>query len=158
MTSEGITENTFNEKIMRAKMSKEEFEEKWCFTKKNVELGEYIIHKMVYNAGIINVPKIYSYDKKEKIMVMQKICNMSISDFYGDEAVNVPPEVMTTIQKQIKELYNYGVCYPDITGYNFIEYYGKIFVIDFGHAELNKKSEFVEKFINGLCEWNPDFK
>ena len=138
-------------------MSKEEFEENWCLKKHNVEPAEYRVHKMVYNAGIINVPKIYSYDEKEKILVMQKICNISVADFYGEDISNVPDKIVLDIQAQIKKLYEFGLCYPNITGYNFIEKDGKVFVINFKHAYFNTEDPFVEKFIDDAREWNPEY-
>jgi tRNA A-37 threonylcarbamoyl transferase component Bud32 len=134
------------------------------YTKNNVELNEYTIHKIIYNAGIINVPRIYKYDKNNKILIMEKIPNMCVSDFYGEDSSNVPNEIMKQIQEAVRNLFCYGVSYPDITGYNFIFHNNKIYVIDFGHASFfikNKKSKvdpFVEQFINGVCKWNPEFK
>ena len=139
-------------------LTKEEFEEKWCFTKHNVEPSEYRVHQMVYNAGIVNVPKIYSYDENEKILVMQKICNMSVADFYGEDIINVPHKILNDIQRQIKKLYEFGVCYPDITGYNFVEKDGKVFIVNFRNACFNKEDAFVEKFIHTqMCNWNPEY-
>ena len=141
-------------------MSQEEFEKTMCFTKNHVELHEYKVHKMIYNSKIINVPRIYSYDKKTKTMVMQKIHNMTISDYYGENAEDVPSEVMSEIQEEMRKLYAYGVNYSDITGYNFIKHNNKIYVIDFEHATYSNKNvqnSFMENFINGLCEWNQEF-
>jgi tRNA A-37 threonylcarbamoyl transferase component Bud32 len=138
------------------------------FVKNNVEFKEYIIHKIVYNAGIINVPRIYEYDEINKILIMEKINNMCISDLYGEDASNVPNEIMQRIQEEVKKLFCYGVSYPDITGYNFILYKNKIYTIDFGHASffitdgvINEKivlDPFIKRFINGLCKWNPEYK
>ena len=36
------------------------------YTKENVSLCEYKIHKYVYNLNIVNIPKIKSYNKKTK--------------------------------------------------------------------------------------------
>lgn len=51
-------------------------------------------------------------------------------------------------------LYNHGIVYPDITGYNFIESQGKIWIIDFEHAYT--VDPFVIQFIRERGEtWNP---
>lgn len=42
------------------------------FTKDNVSITEYKIHKYVYNQKIVKLPKPISYDKEQKIFVMQK--------------------------------------------------------------------------------------
>lgn len=145
-------------------MTQEEFEKTMCFTKHNVGEKEYKTHKLIYNLKIVNAPKIYSYDKKNKIMVMEKIFGMNISDEYGEDAISVPPEIFRTCQEIIKNLYNMGIGYPDITGYNFIHYNNKMYIIDFEHCSFfsnqhtKKLDPFIIKFINGLCEWNPKYR
>ena len=146
------------------KLSKEEFEKNYCFTKHNVEEHEYKMQKMIYNLNIINVPKIYSYDKENKTMVMEKIFNMNIADEFGEDAKDVPQDILEKIQEIIRKLYYAGVEYPDITGYNFIKYKDKIYLIDFEHSKffsnetMEQLDPFVIQFINGLCDWNPNYK
>jgi hypothetical protein len=52
--------------------------------------------------------------------------------------------------------------YIDITGYNFIEKKGKVYIIDFGDAIYKKKDKemnwFLSYFLGGHNGWNPDFK
>jgi tRNA A-37 threonylcarbamoyl transferase component Bud32 len=109
--------------------------------------------------GIVNIPKIYSYDKKNKILKMQRIPNMNISDKYGEESSNISKELFNKIRKVVKKLYLNNIEYSDITGYNFIEYQGKIWVIDFGHAyfNLNITNPFIKKFLKGLNSWNDEY-
>lgn len=151
-------------KQIKNPMTDEEFEKTMCFTKKNVGEKEYKIHQLIYNLKIVNVPKIYKYDKKNKIMVMEKIFSMNISDEYGEDPKDVPIEIFKTIQKIIKKLYYFGIEYPDITGYNFMSYNNKMYIIDFEHCSFfsNKNTKnidpFVKEFINGLCEWNPNYR
>jgi len=132
----------------------------YIYVKENVELNEYRIHKYVYNLGIINVPKIYDYNPETKQMKIYKIRNMSVADWYGDDITKLPIEQIEKIRNIIKTLAKYNIEYPDITGYNFIEYQGKMWIIDFEHAICKHRidNEFVVDFINGLNEWNPDFK
>jgi len=148
----------------QARMSKAEFESKMCFIKHDVEEIEYIMHKIIFNSKIINVPEIYSYDKKNKILVMQKLHNMNISDEYGEDAINVPPSMFTLMQDTIRKLFYFGIEYPNITGYNFIFYNKKMYLTNFKYCKIfvnnpiKNIDPFIKYFINGLCEWNQDYK
>jgi len=131
------------------------------YTKQNVEEHEYKMHKHVYDLHIVNTPKIISYDKKTKIMVMEQIDNMNLSDMYGENDTDVDEYYFDEIRTIIKTLADNNIEYPDITGYNFIEYDNKIWIIDFEHSSIFKKimkDPFVNKFINGINKWNPEFK
>jgi tRNA A-37 threonylcarbamoyl transferase component Bud32 len=129
------------------------------YTKENVSLKEYKIHNYVYNLGIVNVPKIIDYDKKTKVMKMEKVGIMNISDFYGDGAKDISDDLFQRIRSIIKTLYDNNILYIDITGYNFIETDDKLWIIDFEHAKYNpkRKNHFVERFLAGANEWNPEF-
>ena len=137
---------------------------KYMYVKENVSELEYIIHKHVYNLDIIKVPKIYDYNKETKVMKMQKINNMCISDYYGEKSSDISDELFDKIRNIIKLLYENYIEYPDITGYNFIEKDNKVWIIDFGHASFNPSiyqntsDPFVLKFINGYNGWNPNFR
>jgi len=131
------------------------------YIKKNVSNHEYKMHKHIYDLKIVNTPKIISYDKKTNIMVMEKIKNMNLSDMYGEDANMLDEYYFDEIRTIIKTLADNKIEYPDITGYNFIEYDGKIWVIDFEHSTFYDKfmnDKFVDKFIGGLNKWNPNFK
>ena len=93
-------------------------------------------------------------------MTLANINNMNISDWYGDSEKNIAPELFDKIRQIIKTLYDNNIIYPDITGYNFIECDNKLWILDFEHSyfKVNKKTQFVEKFIKGLNKWNPEFK
>lgn len=133
------------------------------FIKQNVEFEEYLIHKLVYNLEIVNVPKIIKYDKDTKILTLQKITNDCLSNIYGENANCVPKEIFSKVRNIITQLYYHHIDYVDITGYNFMEdKNGKIWIIDFGHAKCrdlySKSDPFIIDFTNGLDEWNPEFK
>ena len=130
------------------------------YVKKEVSLKEYEMHKHIYLLGIVNVPKIIEYNVETKTMVMEKINYMNVSDYYGETEKNITPALFEKIRKIIKTLYDNNIVYPDITGYNFIEYGDKIWIIDFEHSNFKPllKDDFVIKFINGLNKWNPRFK
>ena len=116
-------------------------------------------------------PEIYEYNVKydplkkfyEGKLVMNNLEEMCIADMYGDEAINIPPFIWVQMREIVKKLYdNEGIEYIDITGYNFIEKDGKVFIIDFGHAKYSKKDVpinwFLKKFLGGANEFNPDFR
>ena len=131
------------------------------YTKINVKEHEYKMHKHIYDLHIVNTPKIISYDKKTKTMVMEKIDNMNLSDMYGEEDTDIDEYYFDEIRTIIKTLADNHIEYPDITGYNFIEYDSKIWIIDFEHSKFFTKSmkdPFVSKFIRGVNKWNPEFK
>ncbi len=132
------------------------------FIKKDVSIQEYKIHKFVFDLAKsfpINVPEPYEYNQITRELRMQCIPNMSISDEYGESSTDVPKEIFEQIRKIIKILYQNNIYYPDITGYNFIEHDGKIWIIDFGHACVlgNISDSFVNEFMEGKNGWNPDF-
>ncbi len=136
------------------------------FIKPNVAFKEFMMHEYIYNIssisdGILNVPKIIFYDTEKLEMTMEKIDNMNVADFYGEAASNIPPELFTKIREIIRFLYDNHIVYPDITGYNFIEAEGKLWIIDFEHSDFktHKPDYFVEKFIedDDCNEWNSWF-
>mgnify|MGYP000489121789 CR=1 FL=1 len=141
-------------------MSTSEIEIK-TYTKLYVKEHEYKMHKHVYDLHIVNTPKIISYDKKTKVMIMEKIVSLNLSDMHGEKASDLDEYYFDEIRTIIKTLADNKIEYPDITGYNFIEYDGKIWVIDFEHSTFYDKfmnDKFVDKFIGGLNKWNPNFK
>ena len=106
-------------------------------------------------------PKIYNYtvtrgfEKKyyEGKLVMEN----------WDEAKNIPALIWTQMRNIVKTLYEEEcIEYIDITGYNFIEKNGKVYIIDFGHAKYSKKDVpinwFLKKFLDGENAFNPDFR
>lgn len=130
------------------------------YTKENVSLCEYKMHKYVYNLNIVNIPKIKSYNRKTKQLKMVRVGTMSLSDYYGETAEHIGDELFARIRNIIQALYDHDILYIDITGYNFIENDNKLWIIDFEHATYNhprKTDEFVEKFLEGHNGWNPEF-
>lgn len=133
----------------------------YYFTKHFVAESEVFIHNSVYDLNVINIPKIYKYDKKKGILTMNNIPALNISDMYGEDFSNVPTYITDEIRNIISTLYIHGIEYPDITGYNFIEYKNKIWIIDFEHAKYNSDyssyDPFIIDFINGEKNWNPSY-
>ena len=87
---------------------------------------------------------------------MYKINAMNLSDMFGENASDIDEYYFDEIRTIIKTLSDNHIEYPDITGYNFIEYSNKIWIIDFEHAHI--RDTFVDKFIQGRNKWNPRFK
>jgi tRNA A-37 threonylcarbamoyl transferase component Bud32 len=136
------------------------------YIKHNVCFKEFMMHEYIYNLslssnGILNVPKINDYDVNTKTMTMENIPHMCVSDFYGEDSENISPELFKEIRKVIRFLYENHIMYPDITGYNFIEYEKKLWIIDFEHSDFEKykKNIFVEEFVHNdkFNKWNPWF-
>jgi len=130
------------------------------YTKENVSLCEYKMHKYVYNLNIVNVPKIKNYNRKTKQLKMVRVGTMSLSDYYGENAEHIGDELFARIRNIIQTLYDHDILYIDITGYNFIENDNKLWIIDFEHATYNhprKSDEFIEKLLEGHHGWNPEF-
>jgi tRNA A-37 threonylcarbamoyl transferase component Bud32 len=145
-------------------METKEHENKYkqdVYSKLNVEFHEYNMHNYIYHLGIINVPMIVSYNKKTKLMEMEKIPAMCIADMYGENFSDLPDWIKKQIIHIIQTLKSNNIIYPDITGYNFIEHKEKIYIIDFEHAyfgyEPTQSNWFVDEFVKGLESWNPDF-
>jgi tRNA A-37 threonylcarbamoyl transferase component Bud32 len=129
--------------------------------KSNVSYEEFKIHKYVYHLGIVNIPRIVSYDETNKTMKIKRIHGSSIADFYGENISDIPSTVLNSISCILKNLASNKIEYPDITGYNFIidEDTSEIWIIDFEHAKYNEN--ITDEFILSSCEkiqkWNPDF-
>ena len=137
------------------------------YVKKGVSYKEFHMHDYIYNLsicsnGILNVPKIIGYDPIKQIMTMEKINYMNVSDFYGEDEANISSDLFSQIRNIITFLYDNHIIYPDITGYNFIEYDNKVWIIDFEHSDFknNKTNDFVEKFVSrsNYNKWNPLFR
>jgi tRNA A-37 threonylcarbamoyl transferase component Bud32 len=138
------------------------------FVKQNVSYKEFMMHDYIYNLstvlnnGVLNVPKPIHYDVDKKILTMEKIDYMCVSDFYGENEKHISKDLFRTVRSIIRLLYDNHIVYTDITGYNFIEYGGKLWIIDFEHSDFktHQKDTFVEKFINDETynRWNPWFK
>jgi tRNA A-37 threonylcarbamoyl transferase component Bud32 len=102
-------------------------------------------------------------DKYIGNITMEHLNAMCIADKYGENPLNVPKIIWDQIRTIVRILYNEeGIEYIDITGYNFIEKKGKVYIIDFGDAIYTKKGTemnwFLSYFLGGHNGWNPDFK
>ena len=133
------------------------------YTKHNVEHNEFVLALLTEKALGIKTPKILSYNENNKTLVMIKKQFSNVADYFGDEDNKTPDYIYAKIRKIVKKLYEYGITYPDITGYNFlIDKNENILIIDFGHAYVQSPDlpgdEFVLEFINGKNWWNPNYK
>jgi tRNA A-37 threonylcarbamoyl transferase component Bud32 len=113
--------------------------------------------RLGYSPRIISV-----VDRKDSSIIrMERVDGHTLSDKYGDLAKDIPELVWNKIRTMISGLYDEGVEYIDITPYNFMEIEdGNIKIIDFGDAKYSdgQINWFLEEFLEGLNEWNPDFK
>lgn len=136
------------------------------YIKQNVSYKEFMMHEYIYNLslfsnGILNVPKINDYDVESQTMTMENIPYMCVSDYYGEDSDDITPELFAKIRNVIRFLYDNHIIYPDVTGYNFIEYDDKLWIIDFEHSDFKtqQKNIYVEEFVNSdtYNKWNPWF-
>jgi tRNA A-37 threonylcarbamoyl transferase component Bud32 len=137
------------------------------YIKHNVAFKEFMMHEYIYNMslslddGVLNVPKINDYDVETQVMTMENVPHMCVSDFYGDDAADISVDLFYKIREVIRVLYKHHIIYPDITGYNFIEYDGKLWIIDFEHSDFrtHQKNVFVDEFVTNdeYYKWNPWF-
>ena len=67
------------------------------YVKQNVSHKEWFMQKYVYNLNIVNVPEIVEYNEESKTMVMKKIGDMNLSDFYGAKATDIPTELFDQV-------------------------------------------------------------
>jgi tRNA A-37 threonylcarbamoyl transferase component Bud32 len=144
------------------------------FIKTNVSYSEYFIHSWTYSllkelskkedTNIkIRVPKIISYDKKSKVLIMQTIYGDNLSNIYGEDIQTVPVKFIKIIRQFLYILNQYMVEYIDITGYNvMLDNNEHLWIIDFEHAKCITDTDipnpFLHSFINGELSWNPEFK
>ena len=140
------------------------------FSKKNVNPREVAIQKYVYDLHVVNTPAVLDYNPKTRVIKMENINSLCVSDYFGSSITDIPEDILEMIRNTVETLYNVGVEFSDITGYNFIydEIKDMIWVIDYGNARFLEdlasaenddfeRDEFVEEFINGLNSWNPAF-
>lgn len=94
---------------------------KYYFIKENVSTREYRIYKYLNNMDLKFLPKLYNYDKENKNLKIQMIHGSNIADLYGEDFEKIPTPIVMQIGSIIRTLYDIGIVYPEITGYNFIE-------------------------------------
>jgi tRNA A-37 threonylcarbamoyl transferase component Bud32 len=133
------------------------------YVKQNVNHREYFMQKYVYNLNIVNVPEIIEYNDETKTMVMYNMGNHNLSDYYGENATDVPDKLFNQVVKIVRNLVLHNIEYPDLTGYNFIEdCNGKVGIIDFEHSCLMTSNQVnnihIQNICNGYKKWNPDFR
>jgi tRNA A-37 threonylcarbamoyl transferase component Bud32 len=97
------------------------------------------------------------------VIKMERLDEMCLADMYGDNPSKIPKIIWDQIRIILRILYDEeGIEYIDITGYNFIEKKGKVYIIDFGDAIYSKRGVemnwFLSYFLSGHNGWNPDFK
>ena len=136
------------------------------YIKHNVSFKEFMMHEYIYNlsiasSGLLNVPKINDYDVETQVMTMENIPNMCVADYYGEKESNISADLFAQIRTIIRFLYENHIIYPDITGYNFIEYDDKLWIIDFEHSDFKShvRDVFVDEFVSDddYNKWTPGF-
>jgi len=131
---------------------------------REIEMQE-IASKYNFSPKIIKSQITYNKEDRKYIgnITMENLQEMCIADVYGEDPEDIPKKVWDQIRVILKILYfDEGIEYIDITGYNFIEKKGKVYIIDFGDAIYTKKDRemnwFLSYFLGGHNGWNPDFR
>ena len=112
-------------------------------------------------------PKILNttFDDDKCVIEMEDLGDECVFDNYGDDPADVPEHIWVEIRHILdKLLEEEAIEYVDISPYNFIEKDGKMYVVDFGDAYYSDEKkgdgyidEFLDDFLDGENEWNPDF-
>lgn len=121
---------------------------------------EVLLQNKAYSIGVC--PKIIDTDYKTYIK-MEDLEEMCIADMYGENIEDMPKNILEQIYTILTRLYlECDIEYIDVTPYNFIEKSGKIYIIDFGDAQLlgAKKHWYLKEVFTNRClkSWNPDYR
>ena len=140
------------------------------FVKENATAREFACQSFCFEREV-PCPRPLSFDAERGVLRMERVGGgaggaMSLSDFYGEEASGVPVEVLERCREILLALAEIGVCYPDITGYNFMQVGSELLIVDFGHATRHASMEealdhdrFFRAFAEGRQQgWNPEFR
>jgi tRNA A-37 threonylcarbamoyl transferase component Bud32 len=149
----------------------------YYYNKPEVKPHEYKMYKYLNDKNYNFIPKLFNYDKKNKILKTQLIKGNNVANIYGEEYSELPQNITIQIKNIILKLFQDNIIYPDITGYNFIvDNNSKVWIIDFEHSfyksnfnSINNNNLYTEQdqqhynFVydfcfNGLNNWNPYFK
>jgi RIO-like serine/threonine protein kinase len=124
-------------------------------------LNEIRFQKKAYSLGI-KCPLILDYFcyNNSMYIVMDRIKGNNLASIYGTNPKQTPRWAWNKIHEIIETLYLNDIEYSDITSYNFIKTTdNEIYIVDFEHACLLDDEYldwFVNEFLNGINEWNPD--
>lgn len=84
----------------------------------------------------------------------------TISEVFGEHIDDLPNDIRQSIYDILQTLWQHGIQYRDVTPYNFTFKDGRVWVIDFGHANEYKRLDGYLSYIfkeGWLVNWNPDF-
>lgn len=132
---------------------------------KNVE-REIRVHERAYDICHedripIFVPEFYEsfvYDEVCYIL-MERIEGKTLAELYGEEYEDLPEEIQNQIHHMIKMLFLNDVHYVDLTPYNFILENERVYLVDFGHAQIVEVNYHLKGFLlNRFQTWNSDFR
>ena len=127
--------------------------------RKECSSNEIQLHSRVASMGL--APPIVETDNAT-FMVMERIPAMNLADYYTPSIRRLPHYVRQQIVSILETMYLVGgIQYVDITPYNFIEYNGKVWVVDFEHAY--ECDEPLHPLLSQILatqklKWNKDFK
>jgi RIO-like serine/threonine protein kinase len=135
------------------------------FTKHNVKPLEIELQRLVADKYLFS-PKILRVE--DETVIMEKINGNTLFDLYEDDPKSVPQWIWDEIHRMLEILFEReGIEFIDISSFNIMVNLEdkKVYVIDYGHAKYTSVSKgerpsnwFLKDFLDGLNEYNPDFK
>jgi tRNA A-37 threonylcarbamoyl transferase component Bud32 len=131
---------------------------KYYIVKKNVSKHEATIQRLLCTHT--DVPKVYYYHEESSFIVMRRIPKLCLADEYGEHYDDLPDRIKTLLYEKMCLLFYNHFIYNDFTGYNFIYYQNKLWIIDFEHCnyDTDPSGSFMKDFVEGnVTGWNPEF-
>jgi RIO-like serine/threonine protein kinase len=121
-------------------------------------------HELYVKAASLcdRVPPVCSWDGE--VLSTVRIGQMCLADMYGAADEKLPAKLWNEVRAIVKTLFDGGLYYYDITGYNFIEDTGgKVWIVDFEHAKAAdspdaKNHNYLLRFLTGKNGWNKYFE
>lgn len=132
------------------------YKKKYYIVKQNVSKHEATMQTLV----CADVPKVYYYDEERSFLVMRRIPKLCLADEYGEDYDDLPDKIKTLLYEKMCLLFYNHFIYNDFTGYNFIYYQNKLWILDFEHCiyDTNPAECFMKDFVEGnVTGWNPEF-
>ena len=93
----------------------------------------------------IQTPQIFSVDKKNNKIIMERIEGKRIKDFLNDCGIGEIKKIMSEIGRSVGKLHSHGIVHGDLTTSNMIWRDRKVYLIDFGLGESSKRIEEITR-------------
>lgn len=131
-----------------------------------IDNRDAFIFKHISSMDFPYFPRVYNYDETSGELIVKRIVGgETLAYKYGTCFDMVPEDISEQVRTIVNDLYEHGLRYKAISPYNFmVDKNNKVYLIDakfIDFVNLNTigsvKDDFVERFINGLDEWNTEY-